>query len=143
MGFFTGSAVADDAFPRDDRGVGRFNDFSYGLVARNKRVTIVLAGSDPCQDELRLIAESGELRPETAISPRTTEQEGRDERIVVRLFTGRRVSGPVGTVPRGLESVIDENLRRLDDSNGKARIPARIYRKNGKLRVELLMGEVR
>ena len=66
-----------------------------------------------------------------------------DAPIVVRLFTGRRVSGPVGSVPRGLESVVDDTLRRLDDTLGKARIPARIVRKGGGYRVELLMGAVR
>jgi hypothetical protein len=53
------------------------------------------------------------------------------------------VSGPVGTVPRGLESVVDDTLRRLDDTIGKARIPARIVKKGGSYRVELLMGAVR
>jgi hypothetical protein len=66
-----------------------------------------------------------------------------DAAIVVRLFTGRRVSGPVGMVPRGLESVVDENLRRLDDALGIARIPVAIVRKRGRLRVQLLMGAVR
>ncbi|HEX7835769.1 MAG TPA: hypothetical protein VF479_09905, partial [Pseudolysinimonas sp.] len=79
-----------------DRGSGSFNDYDYNLVARNKRVTITLAESDPCQDELRTILESGETRAETAISPRTIEQERVDAGIPVRLFTGRRVSGVVG-----------------------------------------------
>ena len=61
----------------------------------------------------------------------------------VRLFTGRRVSGVVGSIPRGLESVIDETLRRLDDKGEKARIPARIVGKPGALRVQLLMGALR
>ncbi|MDP9027368.1 MAG: hypothetical protein M3N46_07390 [Actinomycetota bacterium] len=133
----------DTSLPKSDRGVGHFNDYSFDLLARNKNITMVLADSDPHQDELRTITESGEEKIETAISPRTLEQERTDDPIVVRLFTGRRVSGPVGSVPRGLESVVDETLRRLDDTVGKARIPARITHKSGVYRVELLMGEVR
>ncbi len=133
----------DDSLPKSDRGFGSFDDYTFGLAARNKGTTMVLAGSDPHQDELRTIAESGEEKIETAISARTIEQERTDAPIEVRLFTGRRVSGPVGTVPRGLESVVDETLRRLDDAVGKARIPVRIIHKSGRYRVELLMGAVR
>jgi hypothetical protein len=146
MGLFSSRVGTDESLPRGDRGVGTFDDYSYGLVARTKSITLVLADSDPYQDELRTIAEAvqaGEPDPETAISPRSIDQERTDERIVVRLFTGRRVSGPVGSVPRGLESVVDETLRRLDDKSGKARIPARVFSKSGRLRVELLMGAVR
>ena len=49
----------------------------------------------------------------------------------------------MGSIPRGLESVVDETLRRLDDKLGKARIPVRVIQKGGKYRVELLMGKVR
>lgn len=146
MGMFGSKRGTDESLPRNDRGAGDLNDYSYGLRARNRRVTIVLADSDPCQDELRGVVGAagdgiGDL--ETAISPRSQEQERVDAPIVVRLFTGRRVSGPVGTVPRGLESVVDDTLRRLDDTIGKARIPARIVKKGGSYRVELLMGAVR
>ena len=134
--------AVEDELPRSDRGAGKLNDYDYGLKARNKRVTIMLAGSDPFQDELRAVLDSGD-EVETAMSARSQEAERVDAPIVVRLFTGRRVSGPVGSVPRGLESVVDETLRRLDDSYGKARIPARVVRKGGKLRVELLLGAVR
>ncbi len=133
----------DASLPKSDRGTGNFNDYSFGLVANNKSITIVLAGSDPYQEELRAVVESGDPEIFTAITPRTIEQERTDEPIVVRLFTGRRVSGPVGSVPRGLESVVDENLRRLDDTVGKARIPVRVRHKRGVYRVELLMGAVR
>jgi hypothetical protein len=142
MALFGGKRGTDESLPRTDRGAGSFNDYDFGLRARNKRVTIMLADSDPCQDELRAVVEAGG-DVETAISPRTQEQERVDAVIVVRLFTGRRVSGPVGSVPRGLESVVDETLRRLDDTVGKARIPARIVQKGGRYRVELLMGAVR
>ena len=143
MALFANRRGTDESLPRSDRGMGHFDDYGYNLIARNKRITMVLADSDAHQDELRAILEAGDEQPETAISPRTQEQERIDAPIVVRLFTGRRVSGPVGTVPRGLESVIDETLRRLDDKVGKARIPVRIVTKGGKLRVELLMGAVR
>jgi hypothetical protein len=133
----------DESLPRGDRGRGSFDDYSYGLSAKNARVTMTLAGSDPHQDELSTIVESGELTAETAISPRSIEQERVDAPIEVRLFTGRRVSGVVGTVPRGLESIIDETLRRLDDKGEKVRIPAKIVGKPGELRVQLLMGAVR
>lgn len=130
-------------FGTNDRGSGSFNDYGYDLVPRNRRVTITLAASDPHQEELRAIAETGELEAETAISPRSIEQERVDAPIEVRLFTGRRVSGVVGSIPRGLESVIDETLRRLDDRGEKVRIPARIVQKRGVYRVELLMGRLR
>lgn len=142
MVLFGSKRGTDESLPRSDRGAGTFNDYNYGLRARSKRISIVLADSDPFQDELRSVVEAGgEI--ETAISPRSQEQERVDAAIVVRLFTGRRVSGPVGSVPRGLESVVDETLRRLDDTIGKARIPARIVKKGGAYRVELLMGAVR
>ncbi|MDQ2698580.1 MAG: hypothetical protein M3Y46_07285 [Actinomycetota bacterium] len=142
MGLFRRRGV-DTSLPREDRGFGSFDDYVYNLAPRNKRVTIVLANSDPYQDELRELANSEEPKIETAISPRTLQAEGQDAPIEVRLFTGRRVSGPVGMVPRGLESVIDENLRRLDDKGHKARIPVRIEQKREGYRVVLLMGALK
>lgn len=133
----------DESLPKGDRGKGSFDDYSYGLTARNARITMTLAGSDPHQHELRDIVESGADGLETAMSPRTIEQERVDAALEVRLFTGRRVSGVVGSIPRGLESVIDETLRRLEDRGDKPRIPARITGKPGAYRVELLMGRVR
>ncbi|MGN6325435.1 hypothetical protein [Pseudolysinimonas sp.] len=133
----------DAELERNDRGAGKLNDYAYGLLARNKRIRLTLAGSDACQDELQTVLDQAGDQIETAISPRTQAQDRDDAPIVVRLFTGRRVSGPVGMVPRGLESVVDENLRRLDDAFGAARIPVEIVRKRGQLRVQLLMGEVR
>jgi len=142
MGIFRRRGV-DPELPRDDRGFGSFDDYVYNLLPRNKRVTIVLAGSNPHQEELRELAESGSSEFETAISPRTLEGERVDAPIEVRLFTGRRVSGVVGSVPRGLESVVDENLRRLDDKGVKARIPVRIDKKREGYRVVLLMGALK
>lgn len=142
MGLFRRRGV-DTSLPRDDRGFGSFDDYVYNLNPRNKRVTMVLADSNPHQEELRELAELGEEQFETAISPRTIQAEGEDAPIEVRLFTGRRVSGVVGMVPRGLESVVDENLRRLDDKGVKARIPVRIDRKREGYRVVLLMGAIK
>jgi hypothetical protein len=142
MAIFSRGA-GDASLPKNDRGRGSFDNYLYDLVAKNKRVTIMLAASDPHQEELRTIAESGEDGLETAISPRSIEQERVDAPIEVRLFTGRRVSGVVGIVPRGLESVIDETLRRLEDRGDKPRIPARLTGKRGAYRVELRMGQVR
>jgi len=142
MGLFRRRGV-DQSLPRDDRGFGSFDDYVYDLRPRSKRTTIVLANSNPYQDELRELAESGETGIETAISPRTVQAEGKDTPIEVRLFTGRRVSGPVGMVPRGLESVVDENLRRLDDKGLKVRIPVRIEHTRAGYRVVLLMGALK
>lgn len=143
MGLFRRRGV-DTSLPRDDRGFGSFDDYVYDLAPRSKRTTMVLAGSNPYQDELRQLAEqTGDEPMETAISPRSLEAEGKDAPIEVRLFTGRRVSGPVGMVPRGLESVIDENLRRLDDRGLKARIPVRIEKRREGYRVVLLMGALK
>jgi len=142
MGLFSKRGT-DESLPKGDRGTGTFDDYDYNLTAKNKRITITLADSTPYQDELRTILESGETEAETAMSPRTIEQERVDAGMPVRLFTGRRVSGVVGSIPRGLESVIDETLRRLDDAGEKARIPARIVGKPGALRVQLLMGALK
>ncbi|QEO09839.1 hypothetical protein [Protaetiibacter larvae] len=133
----------DPTLPRDDRGFGSFDDYVYNLQPRSKRVTMVLANSNPYQDELREIAASGSTELETAMSPRSIEAERVDAPIEVRLFTGRRVSGVVGSIPRGLESVIDEALRRLDDKGVKARIPARVEKKREGYRVVLLMGALK
>ncbi|HWM32854.1 MAG TPA: hypothetical protein VNR36_01310 [Pseudolysinimonas sp.] len=142
MGLFQKRGT-DETLPKGDRGKGSFDDYSYGLTARNARITMTLADSDPHQHELRQIVETGDAELETAMSPRTIEQERVDSGLEVRLFTGRRVSGVVGSIPRGLESVIDETLRRLEDRGDKPRIPARITGKPGAYRVELLMGRVR
>ena len=49
----------------------------------------------------------------------------------------------MGFIPRGLESIVDEALSRLDLNARKQRIPAVIVRSGGRLRVELLMGQTR
>lgn len=130
-------------FDRNDQGKGSFGQYRGMLNPANKRVRIRLAGSNPCQDELQAIVESGARPLETAISRRSAQQDAVDAPIEIRLFTGSRVSGPVGFVPRGLESVVDEALSRLDILGRRQRIPVEIVRKGGLYRVELLMGETR
>ena len=87
--------------------------------------------------------ESGDAPLETAISRRSQQEEAVDAPIIVRLFTGSRVSGPVGSMPRGVESAVDEALSRLDRQGRKPRIPVEIIRKRGLYRVEVLIGETR
>ena len=136
-------AIDELEFDRNDQGKGSFSQYRGVLVPANKRVRIRLAGSNPAQNELKDIVESGAAPLETAVSRRSQQQESVDAPIEVRLFTGSRVSGPVGFVPRGLESVVDEALSRLDIAGRKQRIPVEIVRKGGLYRVELLMGETR
>ncbi|MGV8896664.1 MAG: hypothetical protein ACOH10_02865 [Rhodoglobus sp.] len=128
---------------RNDLGKGSMNQYRGVLLPANGRVRIQLAGSNPHQEELKRIIDSGETPLTTAMSRRSQQQEGADAEIEVRLFTGTRVSGPVGMVPRGLESVIDEALSRLDMKGESQRIPVEIVSKKGLLRVELLMGQTR
>lgn len=141
MAFFT----RDDGnpLPKDDRGSGSFNQYKYNLLPSNGRVTLRLADSSPHQDELRKVVDGGEQNLATAISRRSMEEERTDAPMAIRLFAGSRVSGVVGTVPRGLESVVDEALSRLDKRGQKARIPARIVKTRAGLRVDLLMGQTR
>ena len=131
------------AFDRNDLGKGSLNQFRGVLVPVNSRIRIRLAGSNQFQQELKDIVETRETPLTTATARRTQQQEGADTEIEVRLFTGSRVSGPVGLVPRGLESVVDEALSRLDISGQNQRIPVEIVRKRGLFRVELLIGQTR
>ena len=134
-------AVELPSFERGDTGKGSFNDYRYGLLPNNARVRLRLAGSNPAQETLAEL--HGEVGLETATPRRTQAQDAADEPIEIRLFTGARVSAPVGFVPRGLESVVDEALSRLDIAGRKQRIPVEIVRKRGVYRVELLMGQTR
>jgi hypothetical protein len=61
----------------------------------------------------------------------------------VRFFTGRRMSGIVGWVPRGLEPAVVEALVRLEASGRPTRLPVQIVKTRGVLRVEVLMGQTR
>lgn len=127
----------------NDRGKGSFNDYRGLLTPKNAQVRLRLAGSNPFQQELSDIVASGAAPLETAISRRSQQEESVDAPIEVRLFTGSRVVGPVGVVPRGLESLVDEALSRLDINGRRQRIPVEIVRKGGRYRVELLMGQTR
>jgi len=131
----------DPDYPKEDRGRGSLDDYKFDLVPANSRVTIRLAGSDPHQDVLRDVAEAAEV--ETAIARRTDEEERTDAPMPVRLFADGRIVGPVGRVPRGLESVVSETLSRLDTAGKKPRIPVEVVRTRQGLRVDLLMGETR
>jgi hypothetical protein len=125
---------------RADSGSGKLSQYAYDLVPRKAKVTMRLAGSDPYQAELESLLIEETL--ETFIAPRTIEEERVDAPMPVRFFTGRRMTGVIGYVPRGLEPVVVEALRRLETRNEK-RIPARIVTAGGKLRVDLLMGQTR
>ncbi len=128
---------------RNDLGKGSLNNYRYGLMPNNARVRIRLAGSNQHQAELKELADAGSGELETAFGRRSQKEDAVDAPIEVRLFTGTRVSAPVGWVPRGLESVVDEALSRLDLAGRKQRIPATIIRKGGAYRVELLLGRTR
>ena len=132
--------MADPVFDSNDRGKGSLSQYRGVLQPTNARVRIRLAGSNPHQETLRDIVDSGASPLETAIGKRTQQEEGQDAPIEVRLFTGSRVSAVVGMVPRGLEAVVDETLGRLDTLGRKPRIPVEIIRKGGLYRVELLIG---
>jgi len=127
-------------FPKTDRGSGDLKDYKYNLLPANGRVTIMLAGSDPYQDELTELI--GETSLQSFIAARTQEEERTDAPMSVRFFTGRKMSGIVGWVPRGLEPAVIEALSRIENSSN-ARIPIEIIRKKGKLRVNLLLGQTR
>ncbi len=119
------------------------NNYKYDLIPSNGRVTLRLANSNPHQDEIAKVFESGGEGIETAISRRSPEDERTDAPLVIRLFAGGRVTGVVGTVPRGLEAVVDEALSRLEKRGVKARIPAKVVKTRDGLRVDLLMGQTR
>ena len=121
-----------------DSGHGKLSEYNYGLAPRNKRVTMTLAGSDEFQQELAELLTEDSLQ--TFINSRTLEEERTDAPMPVRFFTGRKMSGIIGYVPRGLEPVIAQALTRLEGRSNN-RIPASIIKKGGKLRVVLLMGQ--
>jgi hypothetical protein len=133
----------DVSLPKGDRGAGSLKQYRYNLTPSSARVTVRLADSNPHQDEISRIVEAGEGPLETAISRRSVEDERTDAPLVIRLFAGTRVTGVVGTVPRGLEAVVDEALSRLDIRGEKVRIPAKIVKTRDWLRVDLLIGLTR
>jgi len=135
-----GPIVAPDEFPKSDAGKGKLGDYRYNLVPNNKRVIITLAGSDAYQSELQELL--GEDSLQSFIASRTIEEERVDAPMPVRFFTGRRMTGIVGWVPRGLEPAVIEALTRIENSANN-RIPIEIVKAKGKLRVNLLMGATR
>jgi len=142
MAFFR-SKAGDPSLDRADRGSGSLDDYDFNLVPRKSGTVMRLEGSTEFQDELRAIVDQGEEALATISPARSQEEDGRDAPIEVRLFAGRRVSGPVGRVPRGLEAVYDQAVRRLEDRGDKPRIPAAIVTTRNGLRVDLRMGETK
>ena len=140
---FWNRAPVDTSLPSDDRGSGSFDDYRYNLLPNKTRTTLRLANSAPHQTELQRIIDSGESELETAISRRSAEEERTDAPMDIRLFSGSRVTGVVGRIPRGLEPVIDEALSRLDGAGKKARIPASVQKTRSGWRVDLLIGRTR
>jgi len=129
--------------PKTDAGSGSLDDYKYDLIPKNGHVTMQLAGSDPHQDEIRRVQGLGAEKLEVFIPKRTVEEERTDAPMAVRFFVDKRMSAPVGWIPRGLESVIAQALARLDDSGRSTRIPAEIVKSKHGLRVKLLMGRTR
>jgi hypothetical protein len=142
MAFFKPKA-GDPSLPRTDRGSGSLDDYDFDLRPRKSGATMRLEGSDAFQEELRSVVELADETLATITPARSQEEDGRDAPIEVRLFLGRRVSGPVGRVPRGLEAVFDQAVRRLDDRGDKPRIPAVVVTTRNGLRVDLRMGETK
>lgn len=143
MAFWRKSSPVDESLPKTDRGSGSFDDYVGVLVPKNAKVTMRLANSDPFQDELAALAGEDPELLTTATPARTLDQERVDAPIEVRIFSGRRVSGPVGFVPRGLESLYDEAVRRLDGRGAKPRIPVAVVQTKHGYRLDLLMGQTK
>lgn len=143
MAFWKKSNLGDESLPKTDRGTGSFDDYVGVLVPKNKKVTIRLANSDPYQDELAALAGEDPELLSTATPARTLDQERVDAPIEVRIFSGKRVSGVVGVVPRGLESLYDEAVRRLDGRGAKPRIPVAVVQTKHGYRLDLLMGQTK
>lgn len=143
MGFWKKSSPVDESLPKTDRGSGSFDDYIGVLVPKNAKVTMRLANSDPFQDELAALAGEDPELLTTATPARTLDEERVDAPIEVRIFSGRRVSGPVGFVPRGLESLYDEAVRRLDGRGAKPRIPVAVVQTKHGYRLDLLMGQTK
>ena len=143
MAFWKKSGPVDESLPKTDRGSGSFDDYVGVLVPKNSKVTMRLANSDPFQDELAALAGEDPETLSTATPARTLDQERVDAPIEVRIFSGRRVSGPVGFVPRGLESLYDEAVRRLDGRGAKPRIPVAVVQTKHGYRLDLLIGQTK
>jgi hypothetical protein len=145
MAWFQRGTDADgpdgNAFSKHDAGTAALDDFTYELRPKNTRITIRLAGSNPYQDELGRLAGDSDLQ--TAGGRRTVDEERIDAPMDIRLFADSRITGVVGTVPRGFESAVTEALNRLEEAGRKPRIPVRIVETRHGLRVELKLGATR
>ncbi|NEM90372.1 hypothetical protein [Galbitalea soli] len=128
-------------YPKADSGKGSLDDYRFSLVPNNARITIVLAGSDPHQDELAKFTPGTEVT--SFIAPRTIEEERTDAAMPVRIFADSRMSGVVGWVPRGLEPAVIEAMARLEGEGKPPRIPAEVTATKRGLRLTLLMGLTR
>ena len=124
-----------------DVGSGSLKDYGYDLLPRKNNTVLVLAGSDPHQAELVALEHVSALQ--AFIAPRTAEEERTDAPIPVRFFAESRMTGIVGTVPRGLEPAVLEALVRLERAGRSTRIPAAIIKTRYGLRVELQLGATR
>jgi len=133
----------DAALPKDDRGTDSLDGYDYDLVPRKREHTLRLGNATPHQDEIAALADEDGALLTTATPARTLDQERVDAPIEVRLFSGRRVSGVVGVVPRGLEGVYDEAVRRLDGRGDKPRIPVTLVQTKKGWRVDLVIGASR
>lgn len=143
MPFWSKKESGDLSLPKEDRGKGSFDDYLYDLIPKNRDVTMRLADSTPHQDEIAELADAEADSLFTATPARNLDQERVDAPLEVRVFSGRRVSGVVGVVPRGLESVYDEAVRRLDGRGDKPRIPVAVVQTKQGWRVDLLMGRTK
>jgi hypothetical protein len=144
--FWRKSTTGDLNLPKNDRGSGSFDDYLYDLLPKNRSVTMRLADATAHQDEIAALGELTEEEREsltTATPARTLDQERVDAPIEVRVFSGRRVTGVVGVIPRGLENVYDETVRRLEGRGDKPRIPVAAVRTKQGWRVDLLMGRTK
>ncbi len=143
MPFWRKDDFGDPNLPKGDRGKGSFDDYAYDLLPKNRDITMRLADATPHQDEIAQLADADAESLFTATPARSLDQERVDAPIEVRVFSGRRVSGVVGVVPRGLESVYDEAVRRLDGRGDKPRIPVAVVQTKQGWRVDLLMGRTK
>lgn len=131
--------------PKNDRGSGTLDDYTYDLDPKRKRGDTILgvADSTPYQDELARLLSLG-LDGAFAIIPRRTlEDERTDAPMQVRLFVNQRPSDVVGYIPRGLEHVVDAALVRLQEAGKQPRIPVTVKQTKHGIRVDLLMHETR
>ncbi|NQX15800.1 hypothetical protein [Rathayibacter sp. VKM Ac-2857] len=145
MKLFSFGRSDSDPLPAGDRGSGKLDDYDYELRPKSKRGDTLLGVADslPHQDELARVHALGEEEITAVIPRRTIEEERTDAPMPVRLFANHRPSDLVGYVPRGLENVVEAALARLTEAGKQPRIPARIVKSKGGLRVQLLMHETR